>query len=81
MPVLLANPRRRVFSCQGPFYLYILCLFQTIVAWKMKPPEKKPLVRRDDPNQFTSRIHKGAGKKRIEPIKALNEFEEIDSFC
>ena len=56
-------------------------MFQNIVAWKMKPPEKKPLVRRDDPNQFTSRIHKGAGKKRIEPIKALNEFEEVDSFC
>lgn len=49
----------------------------------MKPPEKKPLVRREDPMEFNGRISKGAGKKRIEPIKALNEFQEIDmdSFC
>lgn len=49
----------------------------------MKPPEKKPLVRRDEAREFHGRISKGAGKKRIEPIKALNEFQEIDrdSFC
>ncbi|XP_045189005.2 catenin alpha-2-like isoform X2 [Mercenaria mercenaria] len=54
-----------------------------IVAWKMKPPEKKPLVRKEDPIEFHSRISKSAGKKRIEPIKALNEFQEVDmdSFC
>ncbi|XP_060576597.1 catenin alpha-like [Ruditapes philippinarum] len=54
-----------------------------IVAWKMKPPEKKPLVRREDPIEFRGRISKSAGKKRIEPIKALNEFQEVDmdSFC
>lgn len=54
-----------------------------IVAWKMKPPEKKPLVRREDPLEFHGRISKGAGRKRIEPIKALNEFQEVDrdSFC
>ncbi|KAL4231940.1 Catenin alpha-1 [Mactra antiquata] len=56
---------------------------KTIVSWKMKPPEKKPLVRRDDNREFHGRISKAAGKKRIEPIKALNEFQEIDrdSFC
>ena len=46
----------------------------------MKPPEKKPLVRREDQGKVS---YKAANKKNIEPIKALNEFQEVDmdSFC
>ncbi|XP_052252345.1 catenin alpha-2-like isoform X1 [Dreissena polymorpha] len=55
---------------------------KTIVAWKMKPPEKKPLVRREEGRDY-GRISKSAGKKNIEPIKALSDFQEVDkdSFC
>ena len=55
---------------------------QTIVAWKMKPPEKKPLIRRDEAINI-SRISRSAGKTKIEPIKALSDFQEVDkdSFC
>ncbi|ESO93133.1 hypothetical protein LOTGIDRAFT_178587 [Lottia gigantea] len=54
-----------------------------VVLWKMKAPAKKPLVRREDPNELTAKVRKGAAKERIEPIKALSEFQEInsDSFC
>ncbi|XP_067656679.1 catenin alpha-2-like isoform X1 [Haliotis asinina] len=56
---------------------------QNIVLWKMKAPAKKPLVRREDPDELRSKIRKSARKERIEPIKALSEFQEItlDSFC
>lgn len=47
----------------------------------MKPPEKKALVKREDPNELRSKIRKGARKKNMEPVKALSEFQEIDSFC
>lgn len=53
----------------------------TVVMWKMKPPEKKALVKREDPNELRSKIRKGARKKNMEPVKALSEFQEIDSFC
>lgn len=49
--------------------------------WKMKPPEKKALVKREDPNELRSKVRKGARKKNMEPVKALSEFQEIDSFC
>lgn len=47
----------------------------------MKPPEKKALVKREDPNELRSKVRKGARKKNMEPVKALSEFQEIDSFC
>ena len=59
-------------------------LFQSAIMWKMKAPEKKPLVRRgDDDRQVRGRIRKSAQKKNIEPVKALSEFTELtpDSFC
>lgn len=51
--------------------------------WKMKAPEKKPLVRKEDAKDLRSQIKKSAIKKNVEPVKALSEFQEIDtsSFC
>lgn len=49
--------------------------------WKMKAPEKKPLVRREDPSELRAKVRKSAVKKNIEPVKILSEFQEIDSFC
>ncbi len=52
-----------------------LLLQKPIVMWKMKAPEKKPLIRRENLDEHRSRVRKGEQKKKIEPIKALSEFE------
>ncbi|KAK7109533.1 catenin alpha-2-like [Littorina saxatilis] len=54
-----------------------------VVLWKMKAPAKKPLVRREDQNELNAKVRKGAMRSHIEPLKALSEFQEInsDSFC
>ncbi|CAF0749430.1 unnamed protein product [Didymodactylos carnosus] len=46
---------------------------EPIVQWKMRMPEKKPLVLVDRPNEST-RIRKGAMRKRLEPMQVLSEF-------
>ncbi|XP_064465746.1 catenin alpha-like [Ornithodoros turicata] len=46
-----------------------------IVVWKMKAPEKKPLVRREKPEEVRAKVRKGSQKKNIAPIKALSEFQ------
>ena len=44
----------------------------------MKAPAKKPLVRREDPNEIGAKVRKGAAtRSAIEPIKALSEFQEV----
>ena len=47
----------------------------------MKAPEKKPLVHRENPEELRSKIRKSAKKKNVEPIKALSEFTERESFA
>uniref|UniRef100_A0A069DWT0 Putative alpha-catenin n=1 Tax=Panstrongylus megistus TaxID=65343 RepID=A0A069DWT0_9HEMI len=46
-----------------------------IVVWKMKAPEKKPLVRPEKPEEVKAKIRKGSQKKVQNPIKALSEFQ------
>lgn len=41
----------------------------------MKAPEKKPLVRREKPEEVRAKVRKGSQKKHIAPIKALSEFQ------
>ena len=51
-------------------------MFQSpVVMWRMKAPEKKPLVRRENLEEGRGKVRKGEQKKKIEPIKALSEFE------
>ncbi|KAF2354457.1 Vinculin/alpha-catenin [Trinorchestia longiramus] len=45
-----------------------------IVVWKMKAPEKKPLVRREKSEDVRAKVRKGAPKKSVSAIKALSEF-------
>ncbi|GAB1599002.1 catenin alpha-like isoform X2 [Argonauta hians] len=52
-------------------------IYNSVVLWKMKAPEKKPLVRREDPLELRAVVRKGAQRKRIQPVKALNEFTEL----
>lgn len=46
-----------------------------VVVWKMKAPEKKPLVRHEKPEEVRSRVRRGSQKKAIAPHKALSEFQ------
>ena len=51
------------------------CPPSPIVVWKMRTPEKKPLVRREHPEEFRARIRQGASTKQASPVKALSEFQ------
>merc|ERR1719431_2061543 len=51
------------------------CPPSPIVVWKMKTPEKQPLVRREPPEDFCARVRRG-DKKQTSPTKALSEFQE-----
>ncbi|XP_051156277.1 catenin alpha isoform X1 [Leptopilina boulardi] len=46
-----------------------------IVVWKMKAPEKKPLVRPERPEEVRAKVRKGSQKKVQNPIHALSEFQ------
>jgi len=43
------------------------------MVWKMKPPEKKPLVRREKPDEIRAIVRRGS-QKRQNPIQTLSEF-------
>ena len=49
-----------------------------IVVWKMKAPDKKPLVRRDSPEEVKAKVRRGSQKKATNPMKALAEFQGPD---
>ena len=44
--------------------------------WKMRAPEKKPLVNQEQPDDVHSNVRRGEQKRNVEPIKALSEFHE-----
>lgn len=41
----------------------------------MKAPEKKPLVRREKPEEVRAKVRRGSQKKPQNPIQALSEFQ------
>ncbi|XP_038267241.1 catenin alpha-3 isoform X2 [Dermochelys coriacea] len=45
-----------------------------VVMWRMKAPEKKPLIKREKPEEIYAAVRKGSAKKRIHPIQAMSEF-------
>ncbi|XP_070540847.1 catenin alpha-2-like isoform X1 [Ptychodera flava] len=51
-----------------------------VVLWKMKAPDKKPLVKRESPDEMKAKIHKAPKKKDINIVQELNEFKGSDSF-
>ena len=48
-----------------------------LVVWRMKAPEKKPLVRREAPEDVKAKVRKGAGVKQTSPLKILSDFEGL----
>jgi len=47
-----------------------------VVTWRMRAPEKKPLVHQERPENMHVAVHRAEPKKNIEPIKALSEFHD-----
>ncbi|KAG2462374.1 CTNA3 protein, partial [Polypterus senegalus] len=45
-----------------------------VVMWRMRAPEKKPLVKKEKPEEAYATVRKGSAKKKIHPIKAMREF-------
>lgn len=45
-----------------------------VVQWRMKAPDKKPLVHKEQTDEGTIRPKKAEGKPKVEPIRALSEF-------
>merc|ERR1719320_1270853 len=41
-----------------------------LVIWKMKAPEKKPLVRREAPEEVRAKVRRGSQKRAANPLKA-----------
>jgi len=56
-------------------FTFLFFLQSPIVVWKMKAPEKKPLVRPEKPEEVRAKVRKGSQKKVQNPIKALSEFQ------
>lgn len=46
-----------------------------IVVWRMRAPEKKPLIRREKIEDAKGKIRKGSQKKNDSPLKTLNQFQ------
>ncbi|KAK1343346.1 hypothetical protein QTO34_016125 [Cnephaeus nilssonii] len=49
------------------------------VSWKMKAPEKKPLVKREKQDETQTKIKRASQKKHVNPVQALSEFRAMDS--
>merc|ERR1719445_940380 len=47
-----------------------------VVVWKMKAPEKKPLVRRDPVEEKHAKVRKGSQNMPPDPIEDLQEFHD-----
>ena len=47
------------------------------MTWKMKAPEKKPLVTRQNPDEFRSKVVKGSRYRKEEAIKSLSQFQSL----
>ncbi|MBN3286198.1 CTNA1 protein, partial [Polyodon spathula] len=49
------------------------------VSWKMKAPEKKPLVKREKHDEKTTMVKRASQKKNVNVVQALSEFKAMDS--
>merc|ERR1719188_1757958 len=49
-----------------------------VVVWKMKIPEKLPLVRREAPEEVRAKARRGSQRKAANPIKELSHFTGPD---
>ncbi|XP_077206873.1 catenin alpha-3 isoform X3 [Paroedura picta] len=45
-----------------------------VVMWRMKAPAKKPLIKREKPEEIYAAVRKGSAKKKIHPVQVMSEF-------
>uniref|UniRef100_A0A6I8P0M8 Catenin alpha 3 n=1 Tax=Ornithorhynchus anatinus TaxID=9258 RepID=A0A6I8P0M8_ORNAN len=45
-----------------------------VVMWRMKAPAKKPLIKREKPEEIYAAVRKGSAQKKIHPVQAMSEF-------
>jgi catenin alpha len=48
------------------------------LIWKMKPPQKKPLVRKERPEDVRAVVRRSSTKRQVAPIKILSEFHGLN---
>jgi catenin alpha len=48
-----------------------------LVVWKMKAPEKKPLVRAEAPEESRLKVRRGSTKKKQNHMEILSDFDKI----
>ncbi|XP_059803325.1 catenin alpha-3-like [Hypanus sabinus] len=46
----------------------------SVVMWRMKAPEKKPLIKCEKPGDLRAVVQKGSTKKKVHPVRAMSEF-------
>ncbi|XP_036023666.1 catenin alpha-3 [Onychomys torridus] len=56
----------RVQSSAGPRH--------PVVTWRMKAPAKKPLIKREKPEETCAAVRRGSAKKKIHPVQVMSEF-------
>lgn len=49
------------------------------VSWKMKAPEKKPLIKREKQDETQTKIKRASQKKHVNPVQALSEFKAMEN--
>ncbi|XP_063095630.1 catenin alpha-3 isoform X2 [Cavia porcellus] len=45
-----------------------------VVMWRMKAPAKKPLIKREKPEETCAAVRRGSAKKKIHPVQVMSEF-------
>ena len=56
----------RIQSPTGPWH--------PVVMWRMKAPVKKPLIKREKPEETYAAVRRGSAKKKIHPVQVMSEF-------
>ncbi|XP_040588480.1 catenin alpha-3 isoform X8 [Mesocricetus auratus] len=56
----------RIQSSAGPRH--------PVVMWRMKAPAKKPLIKREKPEETCAAVRRGSAKKKIHPVQVMSEF-------
>ncbi|XP_059890911.1 catenin alpha-3 [Delphinus delphis] len=45
-----------------------------VVMWRMKAPAKKPLIKREKPEETYAAVRRGSAKKKLHPVQVMSEF-------
>ncbi|XP_041511132.1 catenin alpha-3 [Microtus oregoni] len=62
----------RIQSAAGPRH--------PVVMWRMKAPAKKPLIKREKPEETCAAVRRGSAKKKIHPVQVMSEFRGRDVY-